>query len=290
MHKRKVALLEAPDREWNIIADLLKRGRAPSRSAQDKMRRRAYYFMKKWVRPGQFISDLEDLKRDDPDIFTARCLYGDPTSVRWIIEAGLLTPAPYEEIGDYIGYPASVIDVYEQLFYQVRDRLESRGYIQNMILMPVVAKSLHSQDFDFLYKILGYCSGWRALTSFIDVGEMDANTEGWINSSLRSRLKKLGWMAVHRVEVNQFSALEIIDKCLELQRIEREQGTGNAQDQAATLMKDLLESRSLTIISSKEKLPVTEPRALDGPVEPYDGPYAKPQEVVRHGDGEAQQG
>ena len=108
---------------------------------------------------------------------------------------------------------------------------------------------------------------------------MSPETENWLQSSFRSRLKKLGWMAVHRLEVNQFSALEIIDKCMDLQRLEREHNIGLAQDQASELMKDLLEGNSLTIIPSTKRLPANEPRALNAPDGNYNGPYAIPQEV-----------
>lgn len=285
MQKESMHLIEeAPDREWQIIQDLINSHKEPGRSAAYSMRRRAYHFLRRWVKAS--LCEADKLKSEFSDIYIAHCLNLNVASVKWIIEAGLLTDVSYEELGEYVGKPVSVIKTYEKLFFDVRGRLDSRGQILNMVLLPTVAAGLDGRDFDFLYKTLAYCAGWKAFQAFIEVGDMDANTESWLQSSFRSRLKKIGWLAVHRVEVNQFTAIEIIDKCLELQRIEKEQGVGVAQDQASQLMKDLLEGTSLTIIPSRDRLTADEPRALFSRAGVYDGPYALPEEVIL--DGKAQ--
>ena len=268
---------EAPDQEWQIIQSLVEERREPGRSPEFALRRRAYRFLRRWIKAS--VCDADKLKREYPEIYTAYCLNLNPASVRWIIEAGLLTDVSYEEMGKYVGKTPKVIDTYEKLFFRVRHRLEAKGDIMNMVLLPTVATGLDGRDFDFLYKTLAYCAGWKALQAFIEVGEMDANTDDWLQASFVSRMKKLGWLAAHRVEVNQFTAVDIIDRCLELRRLEQEQGTGHAQDQASQLMKDLLEGSSLTIISSKAKLTADEPRALFAEAGTYEGPYALPQET-----------
>jgi len=275
----------APDREWRIVGDLVTRGKLPSRKPCDALRRQACRFLKRWDRATPV--DVEKLKREYPDIFVAYCLWANQRSAKWAIEAGILTPTPFGEIGAYLGYAESVITTYEKLFFQVRDRIGTRGYVHNMIIMPAISQGMHGRDFDYLYKVLSFCAGWKVFIDFLEVGEMGAETENWLQSSFRSRLKKLGWMAVHRLEVNQYSALEIVDKCIELQRLEREHNIGSAQDQASELMKDLLEGNSLTIIPAAQSLPADERRALAAPADGYTGPYAIPQEV-EHATGKAQ--
>jgi len=260
-----------------MVQDAVTKRLEPGRSPELSLRRRSYRFLRRWVKAS--ICEADKLKREYPDIYVAYCLYLNPASVRWIIEAGLLTDVSYEDMAEYVGKSVDVLKTYEKLFFNVRHRLDSKGEIMNMVLLPTVASGLDGRDFDFLYKTLAYCAGWKALQAFIEVGEMDANTEDWLQSSFRSRLKKLGWIAVHRVEVNQFTAIEIIDRCLELVRLEKEHGTGAAQDQASQLMKDLLEGSSLTIISSKAKLSANEPRALFAKAGTYEGPFALPQET-----------
>jgi hypothetical protein len=269
---------EAPDREWRIITDLVENNREPGRRSEQALRRNAYHFLRRWIKSS--VCEADKLKKEHPDIYVAACLNQNPLSVKWIIEAGLLTDVSFEELGKYVGKPVSVIKVYEKLFFDVRGRLDSKGQILNSVLLPTIVSGFDGRDFDFLYKTIAYCAGWKAFQAFVEVGEMDPNTESWLASSFRSRLNKIGWLAVHRIEVNQFTAIEIIDKCLELKRVEQERGLGAAQDQAAQLMKDLLTGTSLTIISSKEKLLADEPRATSSRLDTYSGSLALPKEIL----------
>src|SRR3954447_17001009 len=72
-----------------------------------------------------------------PDVCQAHLLHYSPDfERRQILEARLLTNESYEEIANRYATSAKVIEYYEKLFFHVRDRLDSSGWIHKVIQGP----------------------------------------------------------------------------------------------------------------------------------------------------------
>jgi hypothetical protein len=270
----KPPLPSTPDYRWQLAAEMVSARTPPSRGdPEEALFRTAYNFIMR-LRNGKG-SAVRKLQREYPDLYMAHALFQHRDSECWILEAGLLTTVPKADLARFVAVSTEVVDLYEKYFYSVRDKLESRGYILNHILMPAVIGGLSGRDFDFLYKTLAYCAGWGVFADFLEVRQMDRQTEDWIYSSFRSRLLKQGWIAAHRVEINNFNAVEILDKCLMLKRLESEFGDKPVQDEAMALLQGLLGQLSLPVTSNRDNIIPDEPRAAQlllnaVPVETYE--------------------
>jgi hypothetical protein len=280
-----IPLDEAPNRLWRVVMQSVDDGRPPTRHPKRRFQARAQRFLKRWRRTSAGRMDL--LKDEYPDVYPAWALQRDNTSVKWILEAGLLTDVSYEELGHFIGYPTKVVESYERLFFAVRGRLEHRGYILSRVVLPACAAGLHQRDSDFLFKALAYCGGWAVLRDFLDIKELSPETESWLNETFRARLKKLGWLAAYRLEPNQFNAVEIIDKYLSMQELEHQRGGAAGQGQVDEAMKSLFSDRTLTIMKLNAPGVADERRALQLPPETY-VPTRSVERENGNGDGEAE--
>jgi hypothetical protein len=259
MDESALLSLDSPSRRWDLVLALVAEGHAPSRADEDKLIRDGFYFKRREIK--LVAHEITKLQRDYPDLYRAHALHMSPAGVRWVIEAGLLTNVGWEALSAYTAQPASALKLYADYFFDVKDKLAARGYILSQILHPSINKGLDQRDFDFMYKTLAYCGGWDVFTEFIDLKRMSDKTGEWVRNSFQDRVWKLGWIASHRVNVNNFNAVELIEKCLDLMRMEREEGKQPARDAALVLVKNLLNQCQMTMIPSAEELPVDEVRA-----------------------------
>lgn len=251
----------APSWRWDLISGMVEAGNVPSRCREDAWIRRGYQFLRRWSRVE--YHDIPALRRDYPNLFSAHLQFVNCTSERWIIEAGLIARVPHDVLGAYIGVPTDVISCYETNFFDISSKLDSPGYVVNQILCPSIHGGLSGRDFDFMYKLVAYASGWPAFTELIESKHMSNKTERWIKTSVRQGMWKLGLRAVHCLKVNQYNALEVVEKCLDLARLEREEGPTTAHSAAEQLVKGLLGECKLHILETDETLAADEMRASE---------------------------
>ena len=73
--------------------------------------------------------------REYPDVCAAhRFHYSPDLEQRQTLEARLLTDETFEQIASRYGVAPQVIDYYEKLFFDVRDRMHAKGWIAMMVL------------------------------------------------------------------------------------------------------------------------------------------------------------
>jgi len=283
---------DLPSHRWETVALLVECQRKPNRRTSDKFIHRGFNFLKRYS-TATALSKL-DVRRDYPDLYWAYGIYDNPNSERWIIEAGLLTDISTQALAKYVGKPLMVIQTYEKMFYDVRSRLDSRGYMLNRIMMPAFDRGVHARDFDLLYKILAYCMGWKTFTEFIDSRPLADETRAQLSGSFQDRMLKLGWMAAHRLEINNYNAIEVIDKCIRLREVESQQNLGGAgRDEVMGLLGGLLDRCVTTMLPIREVLQLDEPRVTGRNVLKYGEkiPIAVPEPSTGEAyDGEVEQG
>lgn len=261
---------QTPDKEWRIISSYVDDCRIPGLSKELSLYRKGYQFLRRMKhRPSP--SEHLQIQKKYPIMYKAYALYKDLTSCRWIIEAGILADVDVREIGEYVGVEPDVIALYEKLFFNIRDMRTNRGYIQNLINLPAHGKWMDSRDYDFMYKVLAFYGGWNILKEFIESKTLSPETDKWIVRSCLDKLKKVGWTALHRVEPNQYNAMEIVQQLLELRKDEKEgeEGRTRYDNQAEDMMRSLLGTGFLSIMPRME-LQANEVRASRD-VKPYKG-------------------
>lgn len=261
MENRLAVMLEhEPSWVWDTASAYVSDGRRPRRRELPILRE-CYNFLCRYTKVEDDTVGLRDLMLDYPDLSRAHALHLDMLGDHWVVEAGLLTDAPFDEVAAYTSLDVGTIKKFGEVYYNVRPKLASRGYILNRIFMPALARGMYSRDYDFLYKTLAYCLGWKVFQDFIDAKTMSADSRSILEHSFKDRMLKLGWMAAHRAEVNNYNVTSILEQCLRLAELEKERGALAGQAEAYAVMSALLAGCKTTIVGRGTDLDLNEPRA-----------------------------
>lgn len=278
MEERTLIARNSPSRVWEMVCALKAENRMPPRKPEYAQVREGLYFLRRYD-AAFTTNDHTVLEHDYPDLYAAHEIYADLSGERWILEAGLLTDLTLGELADYVSQPESVVGKYEAVFYNIRPRLKSRGYVLNHICMPAVRRGMHGRDYDFCFKTIAYCLGWQVFTEFIDGRNMSDGSRNALEQSFRDRLVKLGWLAANRLEVNNFNGVEVIEQCLKLQELEKSRGPAVGQAEAYVVLQTLLTNCRTTILPADKELCLDEPRVTDAMVGAEVEKYVEPVEV-----------
>jgi hypothetical protein len=85
-------------------------------------------------------------------------------SLRWEIEARVLARQSPDEIATAVGNSSAVIEMYEQLFFAVRDRLSAAGWIQHAVIR---SRDPDANPTETAWKHYAYTYGPRMLDAII---------------------------------------------------------------------------------------------------------------------------
>src|SRR5262249_20439813 len=77
----------------------------------------------------------------------------------WEVEARLLTDEPLARIAAKCSTTPRVIHAFEQVFFNVRDRLEATGYINNVVLGGDLLTRLRENDVGAILKLFAFGGG-----------------------------------------------------------------------------------------------------------------------------------
>ena len=113
-----------------------------------------------------------------PHMAMAHKIYTDRTFARYAIEAMVLAKQSPADMAKELGCPVEVIETYEFVFYDVRDRLDSPMYIMDALLSPALKHGMGGTDYDFLWKNIAYTHGIGALRAMWTIGTVDDATKG----------------------------------------------------------------------------------------------------------------
>lgn len=228
---------QTPSWRWDSVRAFLSEGKKPNRTTE-RLVVRAWRFLRRWVKSTQ--TGRIQLRAEYPDIYEAYAMFANPQSERWLVEAGLLSEADFKTIGDFVGKSADVVQLYGELFYDIREKRKARGYIANRILSPAAQRGLDGRDYDFFMKTLAYFAGWNAMSEFVGDGEMSEDMQTMLNNNFVNRMLKLGYLATHRLEVNNYNAIEVIEQCIKLRELEQNRRGPLSQNETWQVMEGLL--------------------------------------------------
>jgi hypothetical protein len=111
-------------------------------------------------------ADRRRLERKMPDVAAAVAIVeGEPTR-RWAVEARLLGGEPIEAIARKTALTPGAVSAFETLFFNVRDRLENRGYLLHFAvgLYPMPREP----DPGLAWRLFGLIGGPVVLDALID--------------------------------------------------------------------------------------------------------------------------
>jgi hypothetical protein len=180
--------------------------------------------------------DTAELAERYPVIFWAHDIWftqgdsGNP--VRSEVEARLLADDHVENIARRVATEVEIIEAYERLFFNVHERLADRGYLMHCVLGPAVHLGFQASEYDLIWKLFALLGGPLAVDLMIDqsVGHARPDRAGdlkyFVADVAKNDLRRVAMLALKTLRINNFNAMEIIDKFLKLVELERAGGSG----------------------------------------------------------------
>lgn len=202
-----------------------------------------------WIRRAVNFKNALDACTDDagrhrlagrtPDIFWAHYAWvNENKPLRWDLEAMLLARANDWEIGFALGVAPEVVRAYENLFFNVRDKLMHRRYIVHCVFGPAIHRGLSEREYDTLWKLYAFFYGPHVLESLVTkmVNPIWCSTPDTVNSTLQddaiSSLKFKAAMAAKTVPVNSTTQIDLLNVFTKFVEVERTTDSiGKAQNQ-----------------------------------------------------------
>ncbi len=188
------------------------------------------------------IERLEQLNVTFPDIFTAHTIYVGQNGpdkddhLRCEIEARILAQEPLEDIDLRRQLRPGTTRCYEQLFFNVMDRIDNKSYIFHSAIGggTSVHSSLGVDDYGVLWKMYGYVRGLEMLEfiiyTFADWYKphgADQIMEA-LNEDYRHTLKRKVTIAARSIPVNHHTQTRLIELQSKIAEIEAQSGDGDA--------------------------------------------------------------
>lgn len=178
---------------------------------------------------------------------------------RWAIEAHLLARETDKEIGWKLGCAPEIIDAYEQIFFNVREKLDYKEYIINVVMGQSITRGLSERHYDLLWKLFAFSGGPHVLDSMI--GRMVNATwcvraddvSNFFQDTAINIMKKKAAVASLTVPINTNTHLNLIEAFVKYVEIERTTDSmGKAQDQIAANLHAMLGGMPFGVASRKQ--------------------------------------
>lgn len=190
----------------------------------------------------------------------AHQIYSDETrlQVRYAVEARLLARQTNREVAFSVGSTEDIIDIYEQLFFAVRDRLCYPDYIFQSVLGAELHGRLSTMDYGMLWKLFAYIGGPYVLEAII---RRVANPS-WVSSpeevlsffhdTAVGTMKKQASMAAAIIPINNETNIAILEAFVRYVEVERStDGAGQAENQLRGNLSQMLTSLSFSVGTHK---------------------------------------
>lgn len=198
---------------------------------------RAKNFLREY---SQCVTDTQRaaLSERRPEIFWAYRTFIEESPKKAAIEAQILARSDDYAIGFRAGLPPSVVEAYEALFFNVREKLHHRGYILHTVIGPAMQRSMTERDYGVLWKLYGYFLG----PYIVDAMESKFSNPAWCGTpdavgsavidDAIGTLKLKAAIAAKTVGVSQQTQLALMETFTKFIEVERNtDSSGKAQEQ-----------------------------------------------------------
>lgn len=256
-----VALTDAPDRLWRKVLRCIDSGKPPSRAAEDALLRDGYRFVRRWGTASE--DDVPKLMKKFPALMRAYMYYANPNTMKWLIEASMMTTEPRDVLLKFLGIDDLVYTRYQQFFMDISHKIDTPAYVYTHIIKQIGSGQMVPSDQDYLYKILAYQYGWKVLTEYISFGKLSDETSTLLVEAANSNMVKHYNSATRALVVHQHNALEVIQTYHEAQEAEEAGDVETSKNVVNSLVENLLGSCKMSIIKSTEQVSADEPRIFE---------------------------
>lgn len=197
--------------------------------------------------------DSVELCEANECMFDAYSFYDNnsSTSHRWELEARLLARESYASISDKMSLSIETIDLYEKIFFNVSDRLDSVSWIVNSVVGRSIHVGLTERDFDLLWKMYGYFGGPIMLDMMIrrigikrQHAESEEEADRLISAALPVQANMNSAKAMVINPINNFTAISAMTVEQTYRQIEKDSASGGSIEVITSGLGKVFESLS----------------------------------------------
>ena len=162
-----------------------------------------------------------------PHVYQAHWLYYSPEiDRRQILEARLLTSESFDEIAVRFAVEPPVVDYFEKLFFNIRDRMENSDWIRKVVLGNPDARTMDKKGIvteetrGFLYRRFAYLGGPLALDAAISgigstkMPQRAEDVDRWFRDAFGQMVGSNGAAAASILPINRSNSMRLIKLAL----------------------------------------------------------------------------
>jgi len=279
------------DWRWRLVEETVSSGRRlPAALSNDAVLRSAYAFWNAFQKQDSNtpVLALMSLEARYPMVVSAYSIYSGMSLERYFIEALIMAGEDRRSISEEAGYSESVIRTYELLFFDVRDKLEQKLYVMGDVLGPMFAHGTSGNDYDHLWKAVGYFCGADILKAFWKLGRLDEDQRQGLETILRTRLLTQAATATFARKPTSFNSGEVIDSFIQYSNHEvaKDRKDTNlpprdGENSLEQLREDVLNYMQLTLRSHDAHMGSVEKCLAGKDTGIHESEYDRPFELVR---------
>ncbi len=247
------------DWRWQRVKDLDSAKASPSRSRDDKWVQRAHKYQQR--KATLSVQTEARITAAYPAIHVAHEIRMNSYShFRWIIEAAVLANISREELAEYIALTPKVIEAYEKLFFDVRDKLQAEGYVAGSILGAIVATGVDGADPDGFWKMLAFNGGWEQVKGCWCAGRATPEAMHYYREVALQQIMLKAAASGLGIQPNSYNGVDLMRVGMERAQYEEEHGQGTIQDKHSDAFKSLVGSINVMVQNARGTFEAEEPR------------------------------
>jgi hypothetical protein len=172
--------------------------------------------------------------------------------IRYVLEACLLARMSIDEIHEWTGVDADVIDLYKLMYFDIEDRIKNHVYISTVVLAQSFMSGLSSRTDELTLKYFAYFAGKNALKLIMhgfysDIAELadGKDVTNWLDDNFKTKLRVQGLVAAQFMEPNNFNIRTLFESyqgIMSLQfRDKDESGSENTVNRAVDIFSKMIQ-------------------------------------------------
>lgn len=202
-------------------------------------------------------NDFETLSVEHPRLHRLHRTYnpdGDESGAmhRWMLEAMIMSGQNHKDIATYFRMTNEDVLLYESLFFDVRDRLDSPGFIMAEVLDVVIRGAFDELESDKWWKALGYFGGRAGMgsdliTHYWSFNRLPDGVREWLDDALVSALRKRSLKALNARHTHGETTERLLAALIANRKVENEEKRALAPVDGSTGVRELLEAVTMTV-------------------------------------------
>lgn len=162
---------------------------------------------------------------------------GRSDRTRFGVESMILARQPDEEIAESCGTTPEAIELYEQIFFNVRDKLDNRNYIASKVLLDAFMSGLSNRTHESTAKYFGYFGGPIILKLVLDgvdnstvIPTEPSDTTTWLDHQYRRLMRTIANIGLTYTQPTNFNIRTVIEGYQALLSLDYREQTSRGED------------------------------------------------------------